>query len=64
LEKKIKKNALDISRAIFKDESITIDIVSQLNFFLDVSKECRAFLQKTQFAKTRRELVLLCYAPF
>jgi len=36
--KKFKKNALDIIGVLFKDESITIHIVAQLNFFLDFAK--------------------------
>jgi len=38
IQKKFKKNALDIIRALFKDESIAIDIVPQLEFFLDFSR--------------------------
>jgi len=35
--KKFKKNAVDIVRLRFKDESITIEIVPQLKKFLDFS---------------------------
>ena len=41
--KKIKNNALDIIRVIFKDESIAIDIYPQLNFFLDFSRAVTSF---------------------
>jgi len=54
--KKFKKNALDIIRVLFKDKSITIDIIPQLNFFPLLFTGCHAFLQKQRFAKTRPKL--------
>jgi len=37
------KNALDIIRVLFKDESITIDIVPQLKKILDFSRDVTPF---------------------
>jgi len=38
IAKKFQKNALDIIRVLFKDKSITIDIIPQLETFLDFSR--------------------------
>jgi len=57
--KQFKKNALDIIRILFKDKSITIDIVPELKIFLDFSWGFHAFLQKQRFAKIRSKLEFL-----
>jgi len=41
--KEFNKNALDIMRVLFKDESITIDIVPQFEKFLDFSRGVTPF---------------------
>jgi len=45
--KKFKKNALDIIRVLFTDESITFDIVPQLKIFLDFSQGVMPFCKNT-----------------
>ena len=44
--KEFKKNALDIIRVLFKDKSITIDIVPQFKIFLDFSRGVTPFYKK------------------
>jgi len=48
--KKFTKNALDIIRVLFKDESITINIVPQINFSLTFHGLSRLFA-KTKVRK-------------
>jgi len=63
LKKKFKKNVLDIIGVLFKDESITIDIVLQLKFFLDFSRGVTPFCKNKGSQKVDPSWNFFCSEP-
>jgi len=61
--KKFKKNALDIIRVLFKDKSITIDIVPELKFFLDFSWGVTPFCKNKGSQKQDPSWNFFCSEP-
>ena len=61
--KQFKKNALDIIRVLLKDESITIDIVSQLKKFLDFSWGVTPFCENKGSQKLDPTWDFFCCEP-
>jgi len=61
--KKFKKNALVIIRILFKDKSITIDIVPELNFFLDFSWGVTPFCKNKGSQKLDPSWNFFCCEP-
>jgi len=49
--KQIEKNALDLITVLLKDDSITIDIVPQLDFFFDLSRGDTPFCKNKSLQK-------------
>jgi len=62
-QKKFKKNALDIIRVLFKDESITIDIVPKLKFLLDFSRGVTPFGKNKGSQKLNPSWNFFCCEP-
>jgi len=62
-KKKFKKNALDIIRVLFKDKSITIDIVPELKNFLDISWGVTPFCKIKGSQKLDPTWIFFCCEP-
>jgi len=61
--KEFKKNALDIIRVLFKDKSIKIDIVPQLNFFHYFSRGVTPFCKNKGSQRLDPSWNIFCCEP-
>jgi len=55
---------MDTIRILVKDESITIDIVPQLDFFLDFSRGVTPFFTNTECQRLDPSWNFFCCEPF
>jgi len=55
---------MDTIRILFKDASITIDIVPQLNFFLDFSRGVTPFFKNKDSQRLDPSWNFFCCEPF